>query len=1124
MKIIKKVLTWFFAFTLASGIVPQPMFAAENGYPDVPQGHWASRVIAKWSSEAYGVLEGNADGTFAPSRELSLGELAAVLSRIFGYIERAPAEVAPAWADEAVEKAIAAGLITEAGEIDASVTVTREQAARYIALAYEIAPAPGDTAFADDSAIDPACKPYVNALQKRGCVAGKGGGLFDPKAAYTRAEAVTLLDNTASEITDRSLAGQTYAKALIVRKPGLTIAGTTVGGDLIVGQGVGDGGLKLDGVKIGGALIVRGGGEGAIRVEGSEPVTSTLADKPYGEAVHLSGDFDTITVAKGTNPVLTGKAARLVLLGDNAVTLDGATVGAVEIRGENVKFTVKNGSAMPENATTGSGASAPSAGGDEAAGAAQKPETEAQGPGSPPARFDNLNDDVIDLGDIEELVSSGTIEVVRAENGDIHTIDGPFTQRTVRSANDAATVLNAASALFGGGFRASAADIEIQTLRGDGEAASETFYRYSASVGGVPVFGSQIILATGAAGDVQGLFGSYDGRVSETDTVPTITAADASGIATAALLSEEAIRDFMSKAGAESAASPQVIREAFLATLTTETDLLVYAADESESPALMWTVALRTELKNGNAAPYAEKGAAPRATLVYVDRSYFIFANGARKGEIYTVLSGMKGDTATANDLAGNARTFNVEKKNGKYYLRDTDRGIETYETAYGGPLWLMPQVPGEPIRSNNNTDWPAAAVSAHTSLATVYDYYKNVLGRDSYDGYGATVKCVIEYDKNAWLSGEYENAFWNGEYIYFGNGERFSKAPGALDIVGHEFTHGVIEHAVYFSAGPASSRGLIYKGESGALNEAYADILGSLIEGKTDSDRWWIGEDNGYAFRSLARPALRSQPEHYSKFYTGSSDYGGVHTNSGIFNFASYKMMTDSRTSGVSNETWARVFYRSLFRLSPNANFLDARGAVIATAKILGFTGPQQQAVKDAFDAVGIAESSSIRIVLRWGETPRDLDSHLVGPATDEGSAAGKTFHIYFNRRSYHTDNTYDSDSRLLYADLDYDDATSYGPEITTIQRAAPGEYRFFVHDYANHDKTASAELAASGANVKVYRGSSATPAQSFDVNPASEGTLWCVFKLAVNSDGDLSVSAVDAYSYSNDPSTIGI
>jgi hypothetical protein len=116
MKTRKKVLALFLALTLIMSAVPSA-FAAANSYADVPSDHWANGVIAKWSGDAYGVLQGNGDGTFAPSRGLTLGELATILSKTFGYTERISAEVTPAWADEAVEQAMAARIIDKTDEM-----------------------------------------------------------------------------------------------------------------------------------------------------------------------------------------------------------------------------------------------------------------------------------------------------------------------------------------------------------------------------------------------------------------------------------------------------------------------------------------------------------------------------------------------------------------------------------------------------------------------------------------------------------------------------------------------------------------------------------------------------------------------------------------------------------------------------------------------------------------------------------------------------------------------------------------------------------------------------------------------------------------------------------------------
>jgi pimeloyl-ACP methyl ester carboxylesterase len=144
-------------------------------------------------------------------------------------------------------------------------------------------------------------------------------------------------------------------------------------------------------------------------------------------------------------------------------------------------------------------------------------------------------------------------------------------------------------------------------------------------------------------------------------------------------------------------------------------------------------------------------------------------------------------------------------------------------------------------------------------------------------------------------------------------------------------------------------------------------------------------------------------------------------------------------------------------------------------------------------------------RIVLTWGATPSDLDSHLTGPAVpgdpqpDPRYPSSDRFHVFwpsptvygnpYNRRDY----TYNG---TTYAHLDVDDITSYGPETITLYQLTGGDgvYRYSVHNYSDKDSTDSRSLADSGAQVRVYKGS--TLERTFNV-PNEEGTLWTVFVL---------------------------
>lgn len=194
MKTNKKILRLILALTIIASMTAIT-FAAESIYANASSSHLGYAAITKSSSNDT-VLQGFSGVTLAPTHGLSLGELAEVLSRILGYTKRTAAEVTPKESDEYVEKAISAGVIEAASRVDASVILTREQAIRYIAIAYGIAPVEGVTTFADDSNIDSKYKPYVNAFQRLGYIDPISNNNFDPKASFTSSEAVKVIDNT----------------------------------------------------------------------------------------------------------------------------------------------------------------------------------------------------------------------------------------------------------------------------------------------------------------------------------------------------------------------------------------------------------------------------------------------------------------------------------------------------------------------------------------------------------------------------------------------------------------------------------------------------------------------------------------------------------------------------------------------------------------------------------------------------------------------------------------------------------------------------------------------------------------------------------------------------------------
>ena len=151
---------------------------------------------------------------------------------------------------------------------------------------------------------------------------------------------------------------------------------------------------------------------------------------------------------------------------------------------------------------------------------------------------------------------------------------------------------------------------------------------------------------------------------------------------------------------------------------------------------------------------------------------------------------------------------------------------------------------------------------------------------------------------------------------------------------------------------------------------------------------------------------------------------------------------------------------------------------------------------------------SQQIRIVLKWGENPSDLDSHLVGP-----TSSGEKFHIYFMNKNY-------KENSEKVADLDLDDISSYGPETTTIYNPVSGKYQFYVLNYSDRHSSESSALASSGATVQVYIGASNKPLYTFNV-PQNEGTLWKVFEY---DSVTKKITPINQMSYESNSNNVGM
>ncbi len=322
--------------------------------------------------------------------------------------------------------------------------------------------------------------------------------------------------------------------------------------------------------------------------------------------------------------------------------------------------------------------------------------------------------------------------------------------------------------------------------------------------------------------------------------------------------------------------------------------------------------------------------------------------------------------TATAIDLNGVLQTIDTYLENGQYYLINVAEQMFNAEKKEGMIVTLdanntsTSNLNYSEIVSVNNTWNNASGVSAHYNATVAYRYFKNTFNRNSINGEGGTILSLVNVAAEDGSS--MANAFWNGKAAFYGNGgEHFKPLAGALDVAAHELGHGIV----------STSANLEYFSQSGAINETFADIFGSMV----DREDWNVGEDitnDGMPLRNMQDPANGKkdvldgwQPKHMSEIVTGSvldkfnnRDNEGVHINSGIGNYAFYLFAT-----AASKEKAEQAFYRALtVYLTKTSKFIDLRIAVVQATKDL-YGNDSNEAVKAAeiFDAVGIYEEQQI-------------------------------------------------------------------------------------------------------------------------------------------------------------------
>jgi Zn-dependent metalloprotease len=263
-------------------------------------------------------------------------------------------------------------------------------------------------------------------------------------------------------------------------------------------------------------------------------------------------------------------------------------------------------------------------------------------------------------------------------------------------------------------------------------------------------------------------------------------------------------------------------------------------------------------------------------------------------------------------------------------------------------------------VRLMQPSSTDSAVKAAFKSSKQVQKYIKDEFNRNSIDNNGMDIITNVHYGVN------YNNAFWDGDEMTFGDGDGviFANIINSPEVVAHELAHGITQ----FTAG------LEYYSQSGALNEHFSDVIGSAFTQKIKRQNagnadWLIGDEImgpqlfGEALRSMKAPGLAydnnligkdPQPDHMKDYFTGRQDNQGVHINSGIPNKAFYLTACD-----IGTQEAMLIWYDALLNLWSTANFNDAVAVIVYSARVLtrdrvvrpGAT----QSVRSAFKQVGL-------------------------------------------------------------------------------------------------------------------------------------------------------------------------
>lgn len=469
---------------------------------------------------------------------------------------------------------------------------------------------------------------------------------------------------------------------------------------------------------------------------------------------------------------------------------------------------------------------------------------------------------------------------------------------------------------------------ELVVRKIEAAADNSVIIRLDQRYAGLEVWPGQITANTSPAGLLTVVTGTYAPTPSTLSLTPRIT-----------------------KESATAAARRHLLRTSPLPQLEVQEPTLKIFADKGHPAELAFDIVIRS---------------AGRADRVFVS---------ADSGEVLLTVPEIcsAAVTTVAPDLFNQPRTISVWAGGApvRFEMVDTSKAMYSDSTKNGVIIIYNGSISSRPISSSPalTSGFDPVAVSAAYNLGKAYDLFETTYGRRSFDGNGSSIRSLIrQLDEKT--GGPLDNAYWNGNNLTMSFGDADAYA-GATDVVGHEFTHAVIQ----FTAR------LVYNNDSGALNEAFSDIMGEALErfvhGTND---WLVGSQLRTHFRDMKAPQTKSQPAKMSQYKRTAADNGGVHINSGIVNHAFYLLAEGLPGGGIGFDDARDTFFHALSsKLNSRSDFHDLRSACLLSAtEKFGPGSEQVTKTRQAFDAVEIFDASPTESVENL-TPPSGSDSYLI-------------------------------------------------------------------------------------------------------------------------------------------------